>query len=154
MDIRANSAKQDHWEVEIRANLVRLEFTGGILLREEGSKLDIRANQLGTLVNQLVTPVSQQLTPANQLVIPTSLLPILLNQEDMLPRSMLATLVQGACHTQPSLLKGCLECSTHQVLIPLDLHFKVATNNTTQTNQATLLPVQLSHPQHLLSTLL
>ena len=93
MDIRVNSAKQDHWEVEIRANLVRLEFTGGILLREEGSKLDIRANQLGTLVNQLVTPVSQQLTPANQLVIPTSLLPILLNQEDMLPRSMLATLV-------------------------------------------------------------
>ena len=79
--------------MDIRANLVKLEFTGGILLREEGSKLDIRANQLGTLVNQLDTPVSQQLTPANQLVIPTSLLPILLNQEDMLPRSMLATLV-------------------------------------------------------------
>jgi len=156
VDIRANSAKQDHWEVEIRANLVKLELTGGTLLREEGSKLDIRANQLGTLVNQLDTPVnqldtpaSQQLTPANQLVILTSLLPILHNQEDILLLPMLAILVQGACHTQPSLLKGCLVCSTHQVLIPLDLHFKVATNNI-------LLPVQLqlSHPQHLLSTLL
>ena len=79
--------------MDIRAILVKLDLTGDNPIREEGSKLDIRANQLGTLVNQLVTPVSQQLTPANQLVILTSLLPILLNQEDMLPRSMLATLV-------------------------------------------------------------
>ena len=102
--------------------------------------MDIQAKQSGTLV-------SQQLSPISQLAILTSLLPILHNQEDILLQPMLAFLVQGACHTQASLLKGCLECSTHQVLIPLDLHFKVATNNI-------LLPVQLSHPQHPLSTLL
>jgi len=106
--------------------------------------LDIRANQLDTLVNQLDTPVSQQLTPAKQLVILTSLLPILPNQEDIL-QTMLAILLQGACHTHPSLLKGCLVCFTQ----PNNLA-KVATNNTMQTNHPTH-----SHPQHHpLSTLL
>jgi len=106
--------------------------------------LDIRANQLDTLVNQLDTPVSQQLTPAKQLVILTSLLPILPNQEDIL-QPMLAILVQGACHTHPSLLKGCLVCFTQ----PNHLA-KVATTNTMQTNHPTH-----SHPQHHpLSTLL
>ena len=110
--------------------------------------MDIRANQLDTLVNQLDTPVSQQLTPAKQLVILTSLLPILPNQEDIL-QSMLAILVQGACYTHPSLLKGCLVCFTHQVLLDLQLA-KVDTNNTMQTNHPTH-----SHPQHHpLSTLL
>jgi len=112
--------------------------------------LDIRANQLDTLVNQLDTPVSQQLTPAKQLVILTSLLPILPNQEDIL-QPMLAILVQGACHTHPSLLKGCLVCFTQPILMSLDQHLaKVATNNTMQTNRPTH-----SHPQHQpLSTLL
>ena len=99
--------------------------------------MDIRANQLDTLVNQLDTT-------AKQLVILTSLLPILHNQEDILLQPMLAFLVQGACHTHPSLLKGCLVCFTQPILMSLDQHLvKVATNNTMQTNHPTH-----SHPQH------
>ena len=154
VDIRVNLARQGHWEVDIRAILVKLDLTGGKPIREEGSKLDIQANQLGIPINQLCTLVSQQHTLANQLVILTSLLPILHNLEDIL-ESVQSNLVQGACHTQPSLLKGCLVCFTQQILIPLDLQLvTVGINNTMQPNQPTLLPVQHFHPQHLPSTLL
>jgi len=116
--------------------------------------LDIRTSRLATLVNQLDTPVSHQLTPVNQLVILTSLLPILHNQEDIL-QQMLSILFQEACHTQHNLLRGCLVCSTQQILIPLDLQLvKVAINNSIPVNHPILLPVQHSHPQHLPSTLL
>ena len=116
--------------------------------------MDIQTSRLATLVNQLDTPVSHQLTLANQLVILTSLLPILHNQEDVL-QQMLAILFQGGCHTQPNLLRGCLVCSTQQILIPLDLQLvKVANSNSIQVNHPILLPVQHSHPQHLPSTLL
>jgi len=116
--------------------------------------LDIQTSQLATLVNQLDTPVSHQLTLVNQLVILTSLLPILHNQEDIL-QQMLSILFQGACHTQPNLLRGCLVYSTQQILIPLDPQLvKVAINNSIQVNHPILLPVQHSHPQHLPSTLL
>lgn len=110
--------------------------------------MDIQAKESGTLV-------SQQLSPISQLAILTSLLPILHNQEDILLQPMLAFLVQGACHIQPSLLKGCLVCFIQQILISLDLHLaRVATNNTIQASNPTLLPVQHSHPRHLPSTLL
>lgn len=153
-DIRANLAMQDHLEVDIRAILVKLDLTGGNLAGEEGSKLDIQANQWDTPVSQLGTLVSLQHTLANQLNILTSLLPILHNLEDIL-ELVLPLLVQGACHTQPSLLKGCLVCFTQQILIPLDLQLvKVDTCNIMQPNQPTLLQVQHFHPQHLPSTLL
>jgi len=116
--------------------------------------LDIQANLLGTPVNQLGTQVSQQPTTANQLGILTSLLPILHNLEDIL-KPMLSILVQGACHTLPSLLKGCLVCFTQQIRISLDLHLvKVGINNSMQANQPILLPTKHSHPQLPHSTLL
>ena len=109
--------------------------------------MDIQAKQSGILV-------SQQLSPISQLAILTSLLPILHNQEDILLQPMLAFLVQGACHIQPSLLKGCLVCFIQEI-ISLDLLLaRVATNNTIQGSNPTLLPVQHSHPRHLPSTLL
>ena len=109
--------------------------------------MDIQAKQSGILV-------SQQLSPISQLAILTSLLPILHNQEDILLQPMLAFLVQGACHIQPSLLKGCLVCFIQEI-ISLDLLLaRVATNNTIQASNPTLLPVQHSHPRHLPSTLL
>jgi len=149
VDIKANTAKQDHWEVDIMAILVKLELTWGTLVsREEGYKLDIQVNQLDTLVNQLDTPISQQVTLVNQpAVIRTNLLHILHNQQDFLLQSMQATLVLGAFHTQPSRPKGCLVCFTHQVLLDLQLA-KVDTNNTMQANHPILLPVQHSHPRH------
>merc|ERR1712130_971511 len=154
LESRANLQKQDLWEEDIRANLVKLEHTRVNLAREEEFKLDIQTSQLATLVNQLVTPVSHQLTLVNQLVILTSLLPILHNQEDIL-QQMLSILFQGACHTQPNLLRGCLVYSTQQILIPLDPQLvKVAINNSIQANHHILLPVHHSHPQHLPSTLL
>merc|ERR1711974_353025 len=57
--------------------------------------------------------------------------------------------------TRVNLLRGCLVCSTQQILIPLGLQLvKVAINNSIPVNHPILLPVQHSHPQHLPSTLL
>ena len=140
--------------MDIRAILVKLDLTGDNPIREEGSKLDIQANQWDTPVSQLGTLVSLQHTLANQLVILTSLLPILHNLEDIL-EPVLPLLVQGACHTQPSLLKGCLVSFTQQIFIPLDLQLvRVDIHNTMQANQPTLLPAQHFHLQLLPSTLL
>jgi len=114
--------------------------------------LDIQVNLLGTPANQLDTLVSQQPTIANQLGILTSLLPILHYLLDIL-KPMLFNLFKGACHTQPSLLKGCLVCFTQQILISLDLQLdKVGINNSMQANQPILL--QHSQPQLPHSTLL
>ena len=63
VDIRVNSAKQDHWEGHIKEMLVNLELI---------------------LDSQLGTQISQQLTHVNHLVILTSLLPILFNLEAIL----------------------------------------------------------------------
>ena len=116
--------------------------------------MDIQANLLGTPVNQLGTLVSQQPTIANQLDILISQSTILHNLEDIL-KPILSILVQGACHTQPSLLRGCLVCFTQQILISLDLQLvKVGINNSMQANQPILLPTKHSHPQLPHSTLL
>jgi len=149
VDIKASTAKQDHWVVDIMANLVKLDLTWGTLVsREEGCKLDIQINQWDTLVNLLDTQISQQVTQVNQqVVILTNLLHILHNQQDFLLQLMQATLVLGAFHTQPSRRKGCLVCFTHQVLLDLQLA-KVDTSNTMQANHPILLPVQRSHPQN------
>ena len=140
--------------MDIRAILVKLDLTGDNPIREEGSKLDIQANRLGTPFNHTGTQVRQQLILASQLVILISLLPILLNQEDILEQ-VPSNLVQVACHTQPSLLKGCLVSFTQQIFIPLDLQLvRVDIHNTMQANQPTLLPAQHFHLQLLPSTLL